>query len=267
LIRPLDSAVAVITGAGSGIGRASAIALSKRGCAVVVSDIDATRASAVAAEITGVGGRASAARCDVASDADVEALYRTVLADFERVDIVMSNVGIMVKGLPLEIPMEAWRSILEINLLGTIRILNAFLPALLDQGSGHVVTTGSTAGLFPYAFDRLPYAATKAGVVALTESLALYLRPRGIGVSCFCPAGVRTNIVEQVREYGPPTPLQAPQVPVITAEEAGELVVRGILEDRLLILTNPIAGVMVEQHAHDREGFVRAQIDYLQGAP
>ncbi len=257
--------MAVITGAGSGIGRATALALSKRGCAVVVSDIDPERASAVSTEIATTGGRASGTRCDVASDADVDALYRTAMSDFGQVDIVMSNVGIIVKGLPLEIPMEAWKSIVDINLLGTVRILRAFLPALLDQGSGHVVTTGSTAGLFPYAFDRLPYAATKAGIVALTESLALYLRPKGVGVSCFCPAGVMTNIVEQVREYGPPTPLQAPQVPVISAEDAGEIVVRGVLENRLLILTDPVAGAMVERHALDREEFLQAQIDYLEG--
>src|SRR6185295_12867675 len=99
-------------------------------------------------------------------------------------------------------------------------VLHAFLPPLLARGSGHVVTTGSTAGLFPYAYDRLPYAASKAAVVALTESLALYLRPRGIGVSCFCPAGVITNIVEQIRVYGPPTTVQAPQLPLVSAEDA-----------------------------------------------
>ena len=131
-------------------------------------------------------------------------------------------------------PIDAWSSIIDVNLLGTVRVLRTFLPGLLEQGSGHVVTTGSTAGLFPYAFDRLPYAATKAAVVALTESLALYLRPRGIGVTCFCPAGVITNIVEQIREYGPPTPVQAPQLPLITAEEAGELVVQGDLQLMLL---------------------------------
>src|SRR5205823_13949935 len=113
------------------------------------------------------------------------------------------------KGLPLEIPIDAWSSIIDINLLGTVRVLRAFLPGLLEQGSGHVVTTGSTAGLFPYAFDRLPYAATKAAVVAFTESLALYLRPRGIGVTCFCPAGVITNIVEEIRVYGTQTSVQA----------------------------------------------------------
>src|SRR5262249_2555106 len=251
--------------AGSGIGRATAIALASRGSSVVVTDVDASRADAVAAEISSAGGHATSTRCDVSSDDDVAALAGTARSTFGRVDIVMSNVGVIAKGLPTEIPIDAWRSIIDVNLLGTVRVLHAFLPALLEQGSGHVVTTGSTAGLFPYAFDRLPYAATKAAVVALTESLALYLRPRGIGVTCFCPAGVITNIFEQIREYGPPTPIQTPQVPIITAEDAAELVVQGIIDDRLLVLTDPIAQAMVERHATDRDDFLRAQIEYLEG--
>jgi len=97
---------------------------------------------------------------------------------------VMSNVGIIVKGLPFDIPLEAWSEILDVNVLGMVRVIDAFLPAMVDQGSGHLVTTGSAAGLFPYAYDRLPYAARQGAVIAMTESLALYLRPRGIGVSC-----------------------------------------------------------------------------------
>ena len=250
-VQSVDGAVSVISGAGSGIGRATARSLARRGSAVVVSDLDEQRAAAVANEIEASGGRATSARCDVSSDDDVAALADTALATFGRVDIVMSNVGVIAKGLPLDIPMEAWSSIIDVNLLGTVRVVRAFLPQLLEQGSGHVVTTGSTAGLFPYAFDRLPYAATKAAVVTLTESLALYLRPRGIGVTCFCPAGVITNIVEQIREYGPPTPVQAPQVPLITAEDAGELVVQGILDDRLLVVSSAEVAEMVEQHALD----------------
>ena len=76
-----------------------------------------------------------------------------------------------------------------------------------------------------------------------------------------------TNIVEQIREFGPATPVQAPQVPIITAEEAGRLVVEGIVEDRLLILTHPEAAAMTERHASDLEGFVQSQIEYLEGAP
>src|SRR5690348_2810945 len=172
-MQSVDGSVAVITGVGSGIGRATALSLARRGCAVIVSDLEETRAAGVASEIEALGGRAAAARCDVAKDDDVAALAERAMSAFGRIDIVMSNVGVIAKGLPLEIPLDAWSSIVDINLFGTVRVLRAFLPGLLDQGSGHVVTTGSTAGLFPYAFDRLPYTATKAAVVALTESVAL----------------------------------------------------------------------------------------------
>jgi NAD(P)-dependent dehydrogenase (short-subunit alcohol dehydrogenase family) len=259
----VDGRVAVLTGAGSGIGRATAFALARRGATTVVSDVNVERAELVAGEIQDLGGKAKGMPCDVSLQADVVTLADTALRGYGRIDIIMSNVGVIAKGEPLEIPLEAWSSIIDINLLGTVRVLRAFLPTLITQGSGHVVTTGSTAGLFPYAYDRLPYVATKAAVVALTESLALYARPRGVGVTCFCPAGVITNIVEQIHVYGPPTPIQPPQIPVISAEDAGELVLEGILEDRLLVLTDARAESMVHQHATDREAFLESQIQWL----
>ena len=259
----VDGKVAVLTGAGSGIGRATAHSLARRGTTVIISDVDADRAQLVAGEIQTLGGRAEGMRCDVSLPEDVTALAERAVLDYGRIDVIMSNVGVIAKGDTLEIPMDAWSSIIDVNLLGTVRVLRAFLPTLIEQGSGHVVTTGSTAGLFPYAYDRLPYVATKAAVVALSESLALYDRPRGIGVTCFCPAGVMTNIVEQIREYGPSTPVQPPQIPIISAEDAGELVVQGILEDRLLVLTDPLAESMIHQHAADREAFLASQIQWL----
>ena len=264
-MQTVKGTVAVLTGAGSGIGRATAIALAHHGSKAIVSDIDVERAKIVAGEIGATGGQAVGVRCDVSLPADVVALAEAAIYEYGRVDIVMSNVGVIAKGNPLEIPMEAWDSIIDINLLGTVRVLQTFLPILVDQGSGHIVTTGSTAGLFPYAYDRLPYVATKAAVVALTESLALYARPRGIGVTCFCPAGVVTNIVEQIRQYGPPIPIQPPQLPVVNAEDAGELVVQGILENRLLVLTDPLAETMIQRHAADPDKFLASQIEYLEG--
>ena len=103
-------------------------------------------------------------------------------------------------------PAEAWQRVIDINLMLWCVSLTVFLPGLLEQGSGHIVNTASTAGLFPYGFDRLPYTTTKHAIVGLSESLAVYLRPRGIGVSCFCPAGVMTNIMEQITFYGDPRP-------------------------------------------------------------
>jgi NAD(P)-dependent dehydrogenase (short-subunit alcohol dehydrogenase family) len=234
----LSSAVAVITGAGSGIGRATAHSLARRGTRVVVTDIDAGRAAAVAAEI---GEQAAGLRCDVTSVADLEAARDLARERFGRIDVVMNNVGILAVGAVEDIPLEAWQRVVDVNLLGVVRSNLVFLPGLLAQGSGHIVNTASTAGLLPYGFDRLPYTATKHAVVGLSESLALYLRPRGIGVTCLCPAGVATSISEQITFYGDPKPPRGPSFPVVGAETVGELVADAIPADRFLVLTAPEA--------------------------
>ncbi len=232
----LSTAVAVVTGAGSGIGRASARAFARRGGRVVVTDIDAERARLVAEEL---GDQGLAVRCDVTSLDDLQAARDLALDRFGRVDLVMNNVGVLAVGPVEAIPFEAWQRIVDVNLMGVVRSNLVFLPVLLEQGSGHVVNTASTAGLLPYGFDRLPYTATKHAVVGLSESLALYLRPRGIGVSCLCPAGVATNIVEQISFYGDATAPRGPSFPVVDAETVGELVAVGVTEGRFLILTAP----------------------------
>ncbi|MFJ5306750.1 SDR family oxidoreductase [Streptomyces sp. NPDC088350] len=234
----LHDAVAVVTGAGSGIGRAAAHAFARRGTRVVVTDLDAERARAVAGEL---GGPAVAAPCDVTRVEDLVAARDLALDRFGRVDLVMNNVGILAVGPVEDIPLDAWQRVIDVNLLGVVRSNLVFLPLLLEQGSGHVVNTASTAGLLPYGFDRLPYTATKHALVGLSEALALYLRPRGVGVTCLCPAGVATNIVEQISFYGEPAPPQGPAFPVVDAESVGELVADGVSEDRFLLLTAPEA--------------------------
>jgi NAD(P)-dependent dehydrogenase (short-subunit alcohol dehydrogenase family) len=245
--------VAVITGAGSGIGRATTRSLARRGARVVVTDIDGDRASAVATELgdAGVG-----LRCDVTSSRDLEAARDLALEHFGRIDLVMNNVGVLAVGAVEDIPLEAWQRVVDINLLGMVRSNLVFLPVLLEQGSGHVVNTASTAGLLPYGFDRLPYTATKHAVVGLSESLALYLRPRGIGVSCLCPAGVATNIVEQITFYGNPATPRGPSFPVVDADTVGELVATGVAEGRFLILTAPEVVADLRRRAEDVDAYL-----------
>jgi NAD(P)-dependent dehydrogenase (short-subunit alcohol dehydrogenase family) len=170
----------------------------------------------------------------------------------------MNNVGVLAVGPVEEIPLEAWQRIVDINLLGIVRSNLVFLPMLMKQGSGHIVNTASTAGLLPYGFDRLPYTATKHAVVGLSESLALYLRPRGIGVSCLCPAGVATNIVEQITFYGEPALPRGPHFQLSEAEAVGELVADGVTHGQFLILTAPEVEPELRRHGQDVDAYLAA---------
>jgi NAD(P)-dependent dehydrogenase (short-subunit alcohol dehydrogenase family) len=260
----LSRAVAVITGAGSGIGRAAAHSLARRGARVVVTDINAGRANAVAAEI---GANAIAAGCDVTSVADLEAARDLARERFGRIDVVMNNVGIIAAGAVEDIPLEAWQRAVDVNLLSIARSNLVFLPGLIEQGSGHVVNTASTAGLLPYGWDRLPYTATKHAIVGLSESLALYLRPRGIGVTCLCPAGVATNISEQITFYGTPVPLSAPGFPVVDADTVGELVADAVATGRFLVLTAPGVAAELTERASDIDAYLTRIINQHPAPP
>jgi len=134
-----------------------------------VADIDGDRAATVAAEL---GEQGAAARCDVTSMSDLEAARELALERFGRIDLVMNNVGILAVGAVEDIPLGAWQRVIDVNLLGIVRSNLVFLPLLLEQGSGHIVNTASTAGLLPYGFDRMPYTATKHAVVGMSESRA-----------------------------------------------------------------------------------------------
>lgn len=254
----LADSVAVVTGAGSGIGRAMAHSMAGRGARVVVTDIDEERANTVAGE---VGAVATAARVDVTEIADLEAARDVALERFGRVDVVANNVGVLAMGNVEDIPLDAWQRVLDINVLGMVRSNLVFLPTLLAQRRGHIVNTASTAGLLPYGFDRLPYTTSKHAVVGLSESLALYLRPHGIGVTCLCPAGVATNIVEQITVYGEPGPMRTPSLPIVEAASVGELVADAIEQDRFLVLTAPEVMDEVRERASDPDTYVFRRAD------
>jgi len=258
----LAGKTALVTGGGSGMGRGTVLALAAAGTSCVVADIAEARTVTVAEEGSAVGARCVGLRLDVNSQEDFEAARDLMLAEFGRIDIVMNNVGVISAGLPEHIPMSEWERIVSTNLLSVVRSNNVFLPVLVGQGSGHIVNTASTAGLFAYAYERLPYSATKAGVIAISEALALYLRPQGVGITCLCPGPVATNIGEQFRFSGPPVKMRGPgkDLVAISGEEVGEMVRDAILDDRFLLMTHPELHDVLVRRADDPEAFIAAQI-------
>jgi NAD(P)-dependent dehydrogenase (short-subunit alcohol dehydrogenase family) len=146
--------------------------------------------------------------------------------------------------------------VVDVNLLGAVRSNLVFLPLLLAQGRGHVVYTASASGLLAHGYDRLPYVTTKHALVGMSESLALYLRPRGIGVTCLCPSGVITNIVEQITFFGKPESPRSPDHPVVEAEVVGELVADAVAEGRFLVLTATEVHDELVERALDIEAYI-----------
>jgi NAD(P)-dependent dehydrogenase (short-subunit alcohol dehydrogenase family) len=131
-----------------------------------------------------------------------------------------------------------------------------FLPLLIEQGRGHVVNTASVSGLLAHGWDRLPYVTSKHAVVGMSESLAIYLRPKGIGVTCLCPAGVNTNIVEQITFYGPPSTPRSPDFGVVEADVVGELAADAVANGRFLVLTAPPVHDAMIERVCDVDGYV-----------
>jgi NAD(P)-dependent dehydrogenase (short-subunit alcohol dehydrogenase family) len=195
---------AVITGAGSGIGAAFAVELSKRGGRIVCSDVDEDAALATAAAITDGGGEATALRCDVSAIDDVAQLAEYAQSWFACApSLVINNAGVGAGGTPIgQADLEDWKWVLGINLWGPIHGCHVFAPILREAGcadrSRGIINVASAAA-FGAAPNMAAYNVSKAGVLSLSETLAAELSGTGIGVTVLCPTFVKTNIVESGR--------------------------------------------------------------------
>ncbi|MET0181928.1 MAG: SDR family oxidoreductase [Caulobacterales bacterium] len=211
-----------------------------------------------------MGGDAILFPCDVSDDAAFPDLKNEALSAFGRVDIVMNNVGVLYSGLPHEIPTSEWRRLFDINVMSIVRSNEVFLPEMIAKGEGHIINTGSFAALFPYAYDRLPYMASKGAVIAMTEGLALYARPRGIGVTLLLPGPVMTQIGKTARRFGgstlPPRG-PGPQFAFKSAGEVGEMVADAIEKNIFFLPTDPEIYPILKARAANPEGFIAAQAE------
>lgn len=197
-LRDLRDKVCVVTGAGSGIGRAMALRFAAAGMRLVLADIEQGSLDGVAAELGGDGDRVLAMRADVASMGDMNALRDATLARFGRADVVCLNAGVAPVGGLLETPLEVWEWVLDVNLRGVIHGAKAFAPVLVEQGSGHIVCTASVAGLSDTSTLNA-YGTSKHAVVGLGAALRGELAGSGVGVSVLCPGLIDTKIFESER--------------------------------------------------------------------
>ncbi|MBK6739491.1 MAG: SDR family NAD(P)-dependent oxidoreductase [Haliea sp.] len=192
-MQDLAGKVAVITGAGSGIGEGIARAAASVGMHVVVADIDMQKAEAVAADI---GEHAMACKVDVSSLASVESLRDAALQRFGAVHLLCNNAGVWIGALMHDADIKDWQYLINVNLYGVIHGVKAFLPLLVKQGEGHIVNTASMGGLISGPPEGL-YTTTKFAVVGLSEALLMEVADKGVGVSVLCPGLVNTNLITQ----------------------------------------------------------------------
>ncbi|MCA9771762.1 MAG: SDR family NAD(P)-dependent oxidoreductase [Myxococcales bacterium] len=197
----LKGKVAFVTGAASGIGRASAAAYARAGADVVVTDLNAEGLAPVVEEIRKLGTEALPLALDVTKPDAFEAAARDAIAWKGRVDLVMNNAGVALSGIISEYSLEDWRWIVDVNLWGVVHGVHFFLPHMLERGEGHFVNVASAAGLLGSP-GLAAYSTTKFAVVGLTESLRAELRCRGVSATVVCPGFIRTNIARASRATG-----------------------------------------------------------------
>lgn len=193
-MKALQDQVAVVTGASRGIGRAVALALAAEGAKVVVNYASSSGAAdAVVAEVAAAGGEALALQADVAQAEQVETLFKTVLDQWGRVDVLVNNAGITRDTLLMRMKNEEWQAVIDLNLTGVFFCTRAVSKTMLKQRSGRIINITSVAGQMGNA-GQANYSAAKAGVIGLTKTVARELASRGVTVNAVAPGFIETDM-------------------------------------------------------------------------
>jgi NAD(P)-dependent dehydrogenase (short-subunit alcohol dehydrogenase family) len=225
----LENKVALVTGAGSGIGKASALAFAKEGAKVVAEDLDVEAGEETANRILEAGGAAIFIRADVSKAVEVEEMVNNTVEIYGRLDCAYNNAGVAVSPrLTPDTTEEDWDRVMNVNLKGVWLCMKFEIPHMLKQGKGVIVNASSMVGLIGLA-KRSAYAASKHGVIGLTKVAALEYAGAGIRVNAICPAVVRTPLVENIIARDPEAEAQLlsmiPMQRLATVEEIAEVVI------------------------------------------
>lgn len=231
----LAGRTAVVTGAGTGIGRALALAAARRGMTLALADVDAAGMAETRAAVEGLGARCLARACDVRDHAALADFAAEVGAAAPPVALLFANAGILRQGSLLDLPLDTLRLLFEVNVFGALATVQAFLPALRRAGKpARIVITGSTGSMTSYA-HLAGYCAAKHALWPIAEGLRDDLANAGdpIGVSLLMPGAVSTAIFAEA------DPTRGRAADAIEPEEAAEIAFAGVAEGRFLILTHP----------------------------
>jgi 2-keto-3-deoxy-L-fuconate dehydrogenase len=200
----LSGKIALVTGAGSGIGASIAEVFAKAGAQVIVTDIKADGAESTVAQIKAAGGRAISMQVDVSDEASVQRVAEKIYAEHPRLDILVNNAGIGHVGTITQTTAADLDRLYSVNVRGVFNMAKAFLPRMLKRKSGNIINLASIGGVVGIR-DRLAYCTTKFAVVGLTKSMALDHATEGIRVNCICPGRVETPFVSaRLKEYADP---------------------------------------------------------------
>jgi NAD(P)-dependent dehydrogenase (short-subunit alcohol dehydrogenase family) len=277
-MRQFSGKTAFVTGGASGIGLALGRAFAERGMNVMLADVETDVLGPAVEGLRNCGLKVAGVGCDVADPGSVEAAAVATYAAFGNVHVVCNNAGVAAGGGIDDISLDNWRWVIDVNLMGVLHGIRSFLPHIRAHGEGgHIVNTASMAGMNG-GLGFSPYAASKFAVVAMSEGLALQLKPHGVGVSVLCPSYVRTRIGESGRNrsprYGealrldPASPAGRMVAEIGKRLEAGldpsdvaARVVSAIQDDELYVFTHP----NMREEVDGRFAAIQAAMDRVAG--
>lgn len=238
--------IAIITGAGSGIGRGLGEEMARRGSHVVVSDVSSERIDETREAIEKAGGKVSALTLDVCDYGAVKKMVDDTVAEHGRIDYIFNNAGIATGGEARDITIEDWHEVLDVNLNGVINGVATAYPIMAKQGFGHVVNTASVEGLIPFP-GTIAYVASKYAVVGLSNTLRLEGKSLGVKVSVVCPGHIKTKIfhdakmvnLDREKAIGPMT-----NAPGLTSDQCALVILSGVEKNKAIIPVTAFAHII-----------------------
>jgi len=243
-LKDLTGRSVLITGAASGIGKAAAIAFGREGASpVIVVDINSGGLNATGSELENLGCDVRRFTVDVSDYESIRAMVETVLMSVGRIDILVNVAGWGMMSPIEDLELDDWKGVIDVNLYGTIHMVHAVLPHMIERKTGHIVNVASIDGLFVTMMYAAPYATSKFGVVGFSEALALEASVHGIGVTCLCPGAVRTPSIDSspIKGFRPEVRKFSKAILLIAEEpeETAQRMVSAVRKNEFLVVTTP----------------------------